>query len=104
MCIRDSETALRLVHTLKGLAGTLGLHAIQQLALTVEKSVRAGADVPTLLPDMTRLDTELTHCCHALTQLPDPADTGPVPEQGPAPTQPGATAPLTDQDLSLIHI
>jgi len=99
----ERDTALRLVHTLKGLAGTLGLHAIQQLALTVEKSVRAGADVPTLLPDMTRLDTELTHCCHALAQLPDPADTGPAHEQGPDPTPTDTTAPLTDQDRAALQ-
>ncbi|MBY0463472.1 MAG: PAS domain S-box protein [Burkholderiales bacterium] len=69
----DRETAQRLVHTLKGLAGTLGMRTVQQLAQTVEKGVRAGLDVPALAPDLSLLGTALTACCQALAQLPDPA-------------------------------
>ncbi len=77
----DRETALRQVHTLKGLAGTLGLHTVQQLALTVEKGVRAGHDAPTLAPDMALLDEALQACCPALAQPPDPAHMGEPAEQ-----------------------
>ena len=68
----DRDTALRQVHTLKGLAGTLGLTTVQQLAMTVEKGVRAGHDLPTLAPDMASLDDALTACGEALAQLPQP--------------------------------
>jgi CheY-like chemotaxis protein len=95
----DSQTAQRQVHTLKGLAGTLGLHTLQELALVVEKGVRAGLDVPALAPDMARLGSALATCCQALAQLPDPASLDEQAlHQADGPTQP----PLTvEQQVAL---
>jgi PAS domain S-box-containing protein len=88
----DSQTAQRQVHTLKGLAGTLGLHTLQEAALVVEKGVRAGLDVPALAPDMARLGSALASCCQALAQLPDPASLDEQAlRQDDAPTQPALT-------------
>jgi two-component system sensor histidine kinase/response regulator len=115
----DSQTAQRQVHTLKGLAGTLGLHTLQEAALVVEKGVRAGLDVPALAPDMTRLGSALATCCQALAQLPDPAsldeqalDQADAPPQSPLTAEQQATlqtevaqlqALLASDDLKATH-
>ncbi|MGZ5200818.1 MAG: Hpt domain-containing protein [Telluria sp.] len=40
----DSELALRLAHTLKGAAGTIGAGMLQGAALRLEQSLRSGTD------------------------------------------------------------
>jgi len=42
--VGHSDEALRLVHTLKGLAATLGAHEVRSLATTLESSLRDGVD------------------------------------------------------------
>lgn len=68
----DSDTALRVAHTLKGLAGTLGMHHIQQRALDVEKAIRNGTDTRLLAPHLDTLNADLKAACLHLQQLPDP--------------------------------
>jgi PAS domain S-box-containing protein len=49
----DREGAERLAHTLKGLAGTLGIASVQDPAAKVEKAIRNGdADVPGFLAEL----------------------------------------------------
>jgi two-component system sensor histidine kinase/response regulator len=41
---RDGELAVRLAHTLKGAAGTIGAGMLQEAALRLEQSLRSGTD------------------------------------------------------------
>jgi PAS domain S-box-containing protein len=65
----DAESALRLLHTLKGLAGTLGLTAVRQAAAEAEHSVRNDAD--NQRPLLSELEQTLDSICPTLCQLPD---------------------------------
>jgi HPt (histidine-containing phosphotransfer) domain-containing protein len=40
----DGELAVRLAHTLKGAAGTIGAGMLQEAALRLEQSLRSGTD------------------------------------------------------------
>ncbi|WED24617.1 ATP-binding protein [Vibrio sp. JC009] len=55
---RDKETVLRLIHTLKGTAGTIGAYKLQKLAADSEKQLKAMDDVQAL-PFESALSTEL---------------------------------------------
>ncbi|MBV5310046.1 hybrid sensor histidine kinase/response regulator [Chromatium okenii] len=55
---KDWETAHRLTHTLKGLAGSLGMPTVQQAAAVLEKSIRAH-DLPAAMTNLDALNTQL---------------------------------------------
>ena len=56
----DRETAQRLAHSLKSMASTLGIHAIQTLAFDIERDLRGGADTPTLLREVDSLKAKMS--------------------------------------------
>jgi HPt (histidine-containing phosphotransfer) domain-containing protein len=51
--LRDGETkeAIRLMHTVKGLAGTMGARGLQRLAAQIEQALKTGAPVPASLQE-----------------------------------------------------
>ncbi len=55
----DTETAVRLAHTLKGVAANIGASAIQSLALNLESATRATPDIGVLQPYLFGLTSEL---------------------------------------------
>ncbi|TAN53188.1 MAG: response regulator [Methylococcaceae bacterium] len=56
----NQELAVRLVHTLKGLSGTLGAEAIQARALHLEMALEAGQTDTRIETDLCELDKALT--------------------------------------------
>jgi|GEM_PF-433758 len=71
----ERETAQRIAHTLKGVAGNIGAAAIQQAAAVVEAAIKDGEG-----PDLTRLEHELGAVVTALRdRLPVPTPQPPVP-------------------------
>lgn len=77
----DQDTAQRLAHTLKGLAGTLGLVTVQQQAALAEKAIRIHDETATataLMGLIQALDT----ACPAIAALVDEDENDPpVPHQ-----------------------
>ena len=66
----DTEAARRIAHTLKGLAGTLGLNEVQQTAAELEQALKqaAGTPAPTENPQQThQLTNQLMTQLQALT-------------------------------------
>ncbi len=53
LAARDHALAERLAHTVKGVAGSLGLPGVQQTAAKLEKAMSAKADPATLAPALT---------------------------------------------------
>jgi len=72
----DQEGALRLAHTLKGLAGTLGLTEVQQHATLAEKAIRRHDTAATALT-LASLTTALETVCPAVATLAPPTPPGP---------------------------
>lgn len=76
---RDTATALRTVHTLKGIAGTLGAQSLQEQAATLEQALlqECPEQYPLLLSTLTRQLQETSEnidCALAATALtPSPA-------------------------------
>jgi two-component system sensor histidine kinase/response regulator len=69
----DRETAARLAHTLRGLAGSIGADALAAQAQRVEAAVRAGRDGNSLAPDVERLGAVLAGLIDDLRRaLPQP--------------------------------
>ena len=60
----DMQQAIRLVHTLKGASGTLGLSQLQQLARQLEENLKDSGS----LEDLTDLMDGLSYCLHGLHQ------------------------------------
>jgi len=48
----DLETAHRLVHTLKGLAGTLGMPQLQETSSNIDVALKAGQDIGGMIPQL----------------------------------------------------
>jgi two-component system sensor histidine kinase/response regulator len=63
---QDSATAERFAHTLKGVAGQLGVTVISELALEAETKIRDGENIQSLMPLLNCLDTELQKVRRAL--------------------------------------
>lgn len=55
MAANDAESATRLAHTLKGVAGNLGARDVQDVAATVEKLLREGAPADAIHRALTQL-------------------------------------------------
>jgi PAS domain S-box-containing protein len=64
----DSNSAERLAHSVKGVAGTIGIHTVSQLAGKLERSLReSNVDVPRLLKEFTsELDRQVQAIRRAL--------------------------------------
>ncbi len=74
---QDPTRAVRILHTLKGLSGTLGLIGISEAAAEAEYAVRHGT--PDNITDrLQHLTQTLTAICSELAQLPTPSNSEPV--------------------------
>jgi PAS domain S-box-containing protein len=70
----DRDTAERLAHTLKGVAGNIGALQLQGVAGALEEGLRGGASMPALEPLLDAVDTPLQALVQALeAQLPQDA-------------------------------
>ncbi len=63
---QDRETAIRIVHTMKGLAGSIGAVALQHDAQALENAIKAEAESPLLLDTLA---AQLHKVLDALTAL-----------------------------------
>lgn len=62
----DRETATRTAHTLKGLAGNIGAHALADIAARIEAGIHHGQDIAGLLAELaTALDQLIGAIEHA---------------------------------------
>jgi len=70
LAANDRDTAERLAHTLRGIAGTLGAEILQDLARLLESSIKNGAsgEVDSLL---ARVDKELATFIASIDQVPE---------------------------------
>ena len=66
---KDEEAAVRLAHTLKGVAGNLSITAVQDTAHDIERSLRQKQTVSTKQLDL--LQEEMNRIHHSLSLLPD---------------------------------
>ena len=66
------DDAIRIAHTLKGSAGTLGLHRMHQVAERLEKAVRQGADETGLAGLPADLNRQLEVLLAKLEAIPEP--------------------------------
>jgi HPt (histidine-containing phosphotransfer) domain-containing protein len=64
----DAEGAVRLAHTLKGAAGTIGAGMLQEAALRLEQSLRSGTDDCGGLLDV--VETELQRVLREIGERP----------------------------------
>lgn len=85
----DTEGAHRTAHTLKGLAGTLGLSAVQQSAAALEQRLKQAGG-PTEPAELNQLATRLNTLAPWLRALGNPAGTPPAPR---AAVDPASLAP-----------
>lgn len=63
----DSAAAIRIAHSLKGLAGTLGAGALQAQAKALELELRAGMTLPAVEPDVLNLEALLAGLVSSLS-------------------------------------
>jgi PAS domain S-box-containing protein len=63
LAAQDNETAERIAHTVKGVAGNIGLATVQSAAAVLEKAVREKRDIKSAVG---ALETSLAHACAAL--------------------------------------
>jgi len=77
--LSGSDTALaeRLAHTVKGVAGSLGLHTVQQAAARLEKSIAAKTDSVALVPLVAGFQTVLDDFVARLDLALPPVETTP---------------------------
>ena len=70
-CLRDGspDEGRRLVHSLRGISGTLGIVGIQSLAAGIEHAIRDGADPTDILTDAAELESRLQAVCSAIRRL-----------------------------------
>jgi PAS domain S-box-containing protein len=69
---RDMDSVRRMVHSLKGLAGTLGMHELQTIATSCEKLVRNGAGEQKLNTSLRALKQEVTVVCEEIKRIIEP--------------------------------
>ncbi|HEX5217968.1 MAG TPA: response regulator [Verrucomicrobiae bacterium] len=74
---KDADSAERLAHTVKGVAGNLGARPIQQLAGRVEKAIAAKAPPAELTPLLQELGSALEDFVKAIRPALPAADTAP---------------------------
>lgn len=80
---KDMDSVRRMAHSLKGSAGTLGMHELQKVAASYEKLVRNGAGGRELNKFIDALKQEITAVCEEIQKI----------NKGPA-IEPDAVAPL----------
>nr|WP_321398718.1 PAS domain S-box protein [uncultured Desulfobacter sp.] len=66
---QDMDSVRRMVHSLKGLAGTLGMHELQAIAVSYENLVRNGAAERELNASLGALKEEITAVCEEIQQM-----------------------------------
>jgi CheY-like chemotaxis protein/HPt (histidine-containing phosphotransfer) domain-containing protein len=66
---QDMDSVRRMVHSLKGLAGTLGMHQLQTIAVSYEKLVRSGGAALELNASLGALKEEITAVCEQIRQM-----------------------------------
>ncbi|MBL8472958.1 MAG: PAS domain S-box protein, partial [Rhodocyclaceae bacterium] len=72
LAARDFDAAQRLAHTLKGVAGSLGAHALQKLAGELNTRLREDAEAPDVAQLAARVNVERTRLAGAIrAALPD---------------------------------
>jgi two-component system sensor histidine kinase/response regulator len=95
--------AERLAHTIKGLAGSLGVPAIQQAAAKLEKAIAANAAPADVAPEFiafrAALDDFLAHLRAALA----PAEAPPPPAGPPAAFDVAQAAPIVTEMITLLN-
>ena len=67
----DHQTAERIVHSLKGAAGSLFISRVYELATQLNARIRAGATVDEILAAIPALDAELQAVCTLISELPE---------------------------------
>ncbi|SCK18525.1 response regulator [Vogesella sp. LIG4] len=92
LAVSDRDTAVRIVHSLKGLAGTLGFLRLQAVAASLQQAITDGEDYPPLLVDFEeQLQRVVMLLKDALAQ-----------EEGEPDSVPGEAAPLLRELSSLL--
>ena len=66
---QDMDSVRRMVHSLKGSAGTLGMHDLQALAASCEKFVRNGAGEQEFDASLGALKDEIAAVCEEIGQI-----------------------------------
>ena len=66
---QDMDSVRRMAHSLKGLAGTLGMQALQGIAESYENLVRNGAAPGELNASLDALKEEITAVCEQIRQM-----------------------------------
>jgi HPt (histidine-containing phosphotransfer) domain-containing protein len=66
----DRQAAERIVHGLKGIAGTLAVHRVYQLATAFNERLRYGQAIADIAADGGQLEDELARVCAAIGGLP----------------------------------
>jgi two-component system sensor histidine kinase/response regulator len=97
----DMADALRLAHTLKGVAATLGAEDLRQCALAVEQAVREPQTTAHLLDCIANLENLLLPLVVAIQQL--PGQTSPVKQRNVAEDWAKAQKILQQLEALLIH-
>lgn len=70
---QDMDTAIRLIHTLKGTAGSIGAARLQQLSAAAESTLREAVS-PDAFPDLQPLGDELARVLSELGRIPSPEE------------------------------
>ena len=65
----DSQTATRIAHTVKGLAGTLGLFKLQEISLQLEKKLHQDIRDFSVLTDLQQFEHHLQQIKHQVDNL-----------------------------------
>jgi PAS domain S-box-containing protein len=65
----DSLGAIRRAHTLKGLAGSFGLHEVRELAAAVESTLKHDLPPEQIETAITQLESVLEPCCAELSEI-----------------------------------
>ncbi|WP_345065041.1 response regulator [Acidovorax lacteus] len=92
----DRDTAVRLAHSLKGVAGQVGAAGVQGDAAALEQALLAGADMAAIAPLLERLATPL----QALVAGVQAALSG---ASGGAPAATGVAVPSPDRCLAMLE-
>jgi HPt (histidine-containing phosphotransfer) domain-containing protein len=66
----DREAAERVVHSLKGVSGTLGVHEVYPLVVELNKLIRSTVTVDELLAAIPAVEAALLSVCSGINSLP----------------------------------
>jgi len=72
---QDTSLAERLAHTVKGVAGSLGMRAVQQVAAALEKAIALKTDSISLAPSLAKFDTVMEDYVTRLRSALPPVET-----------------------------